>query len=150
MLYILHYIKAAPLIIYLRIIRTALESDRLSQTEKAALKHQLNEGIDPCSPGYFNRIRNIIELWQLPENIDQLLNFYRKKLVERTAIAEGDGDIHTYNRFFTIANSIGFAAATEIHIDPYPGNLNDHAIERHLRVTFASHYNYLSILTEPL
>jgi len=145
-----NYSYKKTLIEYLNIIYAVLNSKKESNDRKSAIISKINEGVTLCTPGFFNRVRSIVESFSLPRNIDEALALLRKNIVTQCAIQHGDGDIHTHNRFFKIALSMGYAIPTDNREDPYRGNIADNKIKNHLTHAFAKNYTLQTIISKVL
>ncbi len=139
----------ASLIECLGIIRTALESEILSDDAKLAITTKLNECIDECSPGFFNRVKGIVESFFEPQEVDELLAWYRRELVIEATNHYADSDIHANQCFFAIANSEGWAIPIIEYEDPHFDGLDIGAVAGIISEIFAHKYTSVTVLTEP-
>lgn len=115
--------------------------------QRIAFIAKINEEIDQCSPGYHGRINSLLEGYFLPKTIADLLKLIRYNIVERAA-NKVTNEVHANNRFFIIAQQMGFGVQPKLAGDPYVGNISYDTIRSHLRQAFDEHFQPFSTLLE--
>lgn len=111
------------------------ELGELSDDHRIALLNKLTEELTQCTPGFHNRINVIVDSFQKPCNLDQLLYMLRKRIVEDVA-SELTNEVHSWNQVSIIAATEGLGVEPNFPNDPYSGALSSDEIARALRETF--------------
>ena len=112
--------------------------------QQASIAMRLVEGLAECAQGFHTRCLMCTNTAQ-PANLDELLSLVRQDLVERTA-AQNTNEVHTHNRFFSVANRRNFGVRAVNKEDIYPGDISYDVIERKLKAAFDTHYRPIAIL----
>lgn len=113
-------------------------------SQKVSIAMKLAEGLDQCTPGFHNRCLMCTNT-AVPTNLDELLSLVREDLVARAA-AKNTDEVHTHNRFFTVANGAGYGVRTINKTDIYEGMIRDIEILNKLKAAFDAHYTPITIL----
>ena len=113
-------------------------------SQKVGIAMKITEGLDQCTPGFHNRCLMCTNT-AAPTNLDELLSLVREYLVARTA-AKNTDEVHTHNRFFSVANTAGFGVRAVNKTDIYEGQISDQVILKKLKATFDAHYTPITIL----
>src|SRR5436190_2207148 len=121
-----------------------VELGALSPGDRQALIFKLTEEIENCSEGLHNRVNTIVDSFQQPRNLDELLYVVRKRLVENVA-TQLTKEIHTWNGVSMIAAVSGFGIKANCSEDIYSGNLPTATIRRALQQTFAKYFTPYSL-----
>lgn len=116
-----------------------------SDDEKATIACRLTEDMDACTNGFHNRAIQIVQSLSLSHDIDDLLAQIRREMVEQQANSMTQ-EIHTYNRFFVIANAMGLGVKSINDRDGFDGELTDQQIRRSLRKRFEKDFRPFFIL----
>ena len=116
----------------------------LENNQKSALITKINEGVAQCTPGFHARIDSLLD-GNSQKTIEELLSQIRKNIVERTANQHTD-DVHTNNRFFIIAESMGIGVEPKLRNDPYRGEIDDTQIRQYLLEAFNKDYQPFTVL----
>lgn len=115
----------------------------LSPDNRQALLCKLTEEINNCSAGFHNRVNIIVDSFQQPRNLDELLYMVRKRLVENVAAQlsqEVHGEIHAWNRVSVIAAADGLGIKANLAEDIHHGSLSESKIRRALQQMFARYF----------
>lgn len=130
------HLKKQLQLIYHR-LKGNLDSDlgELSLDERKALINKLTEEISYCTEGFHNRVNLLVDLFQKPRNLSELLCVVRKELIEEVASVLTD-EIHSWNRVSVVAANDGLGVKANFPEDHYIGNLNDTSIRRTLQKIF--------------
>jgi ankyrin repeat protein len=107
----------------------------LSDDHRIALLNKLTEEITQCTLGFHNRVNVIVDSFQKPCNLDQLLYMLRKRIVEDVA-SSLTNEIHTWNQVSIIAAAEGLGIKPNFSNDPYIRTESNDDIRRTLRETF--------------
>lgn len=121
----------------------------LSNPNIAAVK--LVEDIDKCTDGHFDRV-NVVLLdiqRKLPDSMPKFLEKIREHIVGKLA-SSSTLEVHTHNRFFTIAHREGYGVHPLNEADRYIGNgeYTDERIKTKLQNTFQQEYAPGSIISK--
>lgn len=111
---------------------------------QGAIKDKIIEGAAHCTPGFHNRVNQIITGFQLPNTIDALLMHYRTEIVSRAASAYTD-DVHGHNQFAIVANQLGKNVDVLNPNDPYR-LIGGNVIPPLISEAFRQHYHPLAII----
>lgn len=141
----------------LKVVYVALTCPTIPFDQKTALAIKLVDGVANCAPGFHNRVNETVASLSMPENLDELLAVQRQAIVSNAASLavyelEKAGtlnlatEVHTYNRFFAIACSMGYGVRLLNERDIYHGQLSVAVIEEKLNAAFAGHYTVFQIL----
>ncbi|MBA4696560.1 MAG: hypothetical protein H2069_04105 [Legionella sp.] len=125
---------------------------KITISEEQVILEKLGEGAEACSPGFHDRVQEIILSWSQPKNILQLLHLVRESLVIKAAIKLTNG-VHETNRFFTLASLHGFGVRQRNGNDLHQGLLLDEKILKALKETFEASlnpYTLVQMLSESL
>ncbi len=111
------------------------ELGKLSDDDRKALLNKLMEDITQCTAGFHNRVNVIVDSFQKPRNLDQLLYKLRKRIVEDVA-SELTGEVHAWNQVSIVAATEGLGIKPNFPNDPHSGDLSTDTIKQALRETF--------------
>lgn len=111
----------------------------LSPDNHQALICKLTEEINSCSGGFHNRVNIIVDSFQQPRNLDELLYMVRKRLVENVATYLSN-EVHAWNRFSVVAAADGLGIKANLSDDIHSGNLAHSRIRQALQKMFASYF----------
>lgn len=153
-----NYLRKTELIELIKLIQLRFDGcldyqlGKMTICEEKIIREKLMEEIDSCSPGFHDRVQEIILSWSRPKNIPQLLHQVRESLVVKAAV-KVTNEVHATNRFFTIANLYGFGVRQRNREDVYLGSLNEQTILNALKQTFETsltHSNVIQMLCDHL
>src|SRR3990167_5592697 len=141
----------------LKVLYVVLTSPETPFDQKTALALKLVDGVANCAPGFHNRVNEAVVSLSIPEDLDELLAVQRQAIVSNAASLavyelEKAGtlnlatEVHTYNRFFEVACSMGYGVRLLNDNDIYHGQLSVAEIEKKLKATFARQYTVFQIL----
>ena len=126
-----------------------LQLNSLSQDSHAAILCKLTENIensDACTEGFHNRINDIVASFILTHSLDQVLYCIRKTLVDKTAYElNKDGEIHTWNHIYRVANVDGLGIASNLKEDQYSGALSADLIRECLAKKFQTEFTSFTL-----
>ncbi len=112
---------------------------KLSPDNYQALLCKLTEEINNCSAGFHNRINIIVDSFQQPRNLDELLYIVRKRLVENVA-THLSNEVHAWNRVSVVAATDGLGIKANLSNDIYSGNLAEPKIRQALQKKFTKYF----------
>lgn len=139
------YSLKAPLHESLKVLYTVLSDATTALDQKQAIALKLVEGAPNCSPGFHDRTNECVISLSIPQSLDELLSIYRQGIVSRAANATTD-EIHAYNRFFVMAQGMGYGVRPLNPNDIYQGNIADNTIKEKIEQAFAVYYTFFPIL----
>lgn len=136
--------------IYLRLSATGKTA--LNDTQKTMVALKLSEEVRKCTPGFHDRANEIIiALSNQTANIDSFLLKIRHAIVE-TAATQSTNEVHAHNRFFCVANILGYGVdaihAKDIHRGDNHSLLDDRIIEERVYLVFKRKYQVFPILND--
>src|SRR3990167_4906271 len=129
----------------LKLIYLALINPTYSDDQKNTIVFKFQEGVPNCTPGFHDRMNELVIGLSPATDLDALLSKLRQEIVNRAATQTTD-EVHTFNRFFVVAQADGYGVRPFNPDDRYRGNLPDAAIRAKLREIFKQHYTFFSIL----
>ena len=129
----------------LKVIYATLIDPATPKDQQQALAIKLVEGAENCTPGFHDRTNECVISLSIPESLDDLLSIYRQAIVSRTANQMTD-EIHAYNRFFVIAQGMGYGVRPLNPNDEYQGNIQDTVIKEKITEAFTRHYTLFNML----
>ncbi|BBB15873.1 uncharacterized protein RVIR1_14290 [Candidatus Rickettsiella viridis] len=140
-------LKEALQFIYLTLSHLNCKSSYYS-----AIVLKLTEDIEFCTPGFINRVADIVTSLQEPQNLDELLYQSRLDLVNTVAAklaTTQTQQIHAWNQVLQIAanNNLGVKGNFK---DPFSSNLTYSEIKKYLEKEFSEKFTpfYLPFLLE--
>jgi hypothetical protein len=139
------------------VILSALTKSETSVDKKLAIATKLSDGVSQCTPGFHNRVNEVVTSLTIPDDFDALLAVQRKSIVSNAAslaLSELNqsgkinkaSEIHTYNRYFTIACGDGYGVRALNDNDWYHGQLHDEKIQGDLQAAFVNKFTLFHVL----
>ena len=124
----------------------------LSDDEKSMILSKLTEDIEHCTPGFHDRVTEIVLSMSQPQNFAQLLQVVRENLVIKTA-AQLTKEVHATNTIINKANVAGYGVRPRNQTDSYVGIITDTKIFESLSQTFQQEltpFHLVSLLEDAL
>jgi hypothetical protein len=119
----------------------------LNKNKKTEIALQIQEGINQCTPGFYNRIILINQSFSIPNTLKALLTKIRHNIVNKaaiTAIAKRPSDsgnhVHLYNHFFLVGFKY-FGVQMVQEFDPHSGNMSEQDIYHILLDAFKAEFD---------
>ncbi len=125
-------------VIYLKMISSSSDT-------QASIAYKLYERALHCTSGFHDGVNSLVDSFEQPKSIDDLLYRIRHEIVSRTA-NQSTQDVHTNTRFFTLAEQ-KYGVKPVNSQDVYVGSLTNEAIEKKLKTAFQRDYRLFSILS---
>ena len=129
----------------LKLIYLALINPTYPDDQKNTIVFKFQEGVPNCTPGFHDRMNEVVIGLSPATDLDALLSKLRQEIVNRAA-TQTTGEVHAFNRFFVVAQADGYGVRPFNPDDRYRGNLPDAAIRAKLEEAFKQHYTFFSIL----
>ena len=129
----------------LKLIYLALINPTYPDDQKNTIVFKFHEGVPNCTPGFHDRMNELVIGLSPATDLDALLSKLRQEIVNRAA-TQTTGEVHAFNRFFVVAQADGYGVRPFNPDDRYRGNLPDAAIRAKLEEAFKQHYTFFSIL----
>lgn len=130
--------------VYQRFLATGEEE--LPANQKSAIANKIQEGINTCTIGFYNRIILINQNFSTPGNVKALLTKVRHNLVNKAAIKaianrpfDAGNHVHLYNHFFLMGHQ-HFGVQMIQEFDPHSGNMSDEDIGKLLLTEFQKEF----------
>lgn len=117
----------------------------LSSDDRSAILAKLSEEVDKCTDGFHNRINYLIDSWQQPQTLHQLLYKVRKAMVDKVAISLIEKvqplvdsknfiyEVHIWNQTSIIASIDGLGVKANLPDDRFSSDLIDVRITEVIR-----------------
>lgn len=133
----------------LQAIANLLQADNQTLTEdkKYAMAMKATDDLYACTPGFHNRLLQILISQGTPKNMGDLLSLMRRDIVDTVAYENINIDsegyrVHTHNFFFTVAARYGYGVLPINPDDPYTSlKLTAEQIHAKLQVAFDTQYD---------
>ena len=139
------YIMKEQIIEGLQTIYLFMVDAQTNTDNKYSMALKLVERAENCTAGFHDGVNSIIEVLERPESIDALLHRIRHAIVSKTANQTTD-EVHSNNRFFTVAQIAGYGVLALNPNDVYTGSISDEVIRQKLAAAFARDYQWYSLL----
>lgn len=117
----------------------------LAEDKKGAMADKIAEGIVGCTGGFHIRVNEILSSFQHPQSMGEFLSKIRYSMIEKLA-RKYTSDVHTYTRFFTLAQGAGFGVQSFNANDAFAATIRDDAILASIRKLFDKEYHFFWIL----
>lgn len=108
----------------------------LSHDEHKQFVLKLTEDLDACTPGFHNRVNDLVSAFASPSNLAELLYLVRKALF----LVSPDADVHSWNRVSLVASHTGLGIKPNLEHDAYQGLLSDQQIQDYLQQQIAQRF----------
>lgn len=120
------------------------ELSSLTEDRRKALIFKLTEEITHCTEGFHNRVNNIVDTFQKPRSLDELLYKARKSIVDNVATLL-TSEVHAWNQVSAIASIDGLGVQANFPDDRYSGALSDETIRLTLQEAFEKNFTPFNI-----
>jgi hypothetical protein len=124
-----------------------------SDEQRHMIASRVKEDVGECSPGFTNRVNFVLTLFNIPQNIDELIAQVRFRCVDRIAgliASQNPQGIHIHNRVIEVARGAGFGIwpinIGDIFSHVGSHNLSDEAIIERIRTGFARYFQLFSLV----
>ena len=118
---------------------------KTSRDQKTSIAFKLIERVENCTAGFHDGVNSIVDGFESPQSLDDVLYRIRHDIVSKTANQTTD-EVHGNNRFFTVAQIEGFGVRALNPGDVYSGHIPDATIHEKLTAAFNRDYRLFSIL----
>ena len=129
------------------------KDSKTSDDQRRLIASRIAEDVSQCSPGFINRVNFILSLFNMPQNIDELMAQVRFNLVDRIAgilAAKNPQGIHVHNRVIELARVVGFGVwplnTGDVYAHSGSYNLSDADIISRVQTGFANHFQLFGLL----
>ena len=117
------------------------------------LASRIHEDITQCSPGFNDRVNFLLALFDMPQNLDELLAKARFHLVDniaRTFSQKNPQGVHVHSRFFVIAESFGYGVSAinekDLYLHTGSSDKSDDDIEKILAEGFKNRFGLFGMV----
>src|SRR3990167_504104 len=114
---------------------------------------RIHEDITQCSPGFTDRVNFLLALFDMPQNLDELLAKARFHLVDniaRTFSQKNAQGVHVHSRFFVIAESFGYGVSAinekDLYLHTGSSDKSDDDIEKILAEGFKNRFGLFGMV----
>ena len=126
---------------------------KTSDAQKRMIASRIAEDVSQCSPGFTNRVNFVITLFNMPQNIDELMAKARFNLVDRIAgimAAQNPQGIHVHNRVIELARVAGFGVwpinTDDVYAHSGSYHLSDEEIISRVQTGFDNHFQLFALV----
>ncbi|HVC49421.1 MAG TPA: hypothetical protein VND43_04555, partial [Burkholderiales bacterium] len=114
---------------------------------------RIHEDITQCSPGFTDRVNFLLTLFEMPQNLDELLAKARFHLVDniaRTFAQKNAQGVHVHSRFFVIAEGFGYGVSAinekDLYLHTGSSDKSDNDIEQVLAEGFKNRFGLFGMV----
>src|SRR3990167_5119142 len=114
---------------------------------------RIHEDITQCSPGFTDRVNFLLTLFDMPQNLNELLAKARFHLVDkiaRTFSQKNAQGVHVHSRFFVIAEAFGYGVSAinekDLYLHTGSSDLSDEDIEKVLAEGFKNRFGLFGMV----
>ena len=125
----------------LREIYLVLTNANCTANLKDYILTALSEGIDRCTPGYYDRIILLKNNLSRPNSINDLVALCREDIVDKLARSKSS-DVHVQRQFFKVANKLSLGVRYNEYDDPHASLLSEDEVSIILTTNFSQKYNF--------
>ena len=147
------YSKKSQLLESLSTLYAIFTHPKTSNEQKILIAFRIAEDVKECSPGFHDRVNYVIILFNMPQNIAQLVAQARFKLADRIAgilASKSAQGVHVHNRVIQVAHEAGFGVwpinTNDLYYSTGSSNLSNEDINKILQTGFNNHFQLFAIL----
>ncbi len=130
---------------HLKMIYSVMSDVETPKEAKEAIALKLIERVEHCMAGFHDGVNMIVRGFERPDSLVSILHRIRESIVAKVANQSTD-EVHTYNRFFTLASHYGVRALNAE--DSYVGEIDNTTIYSKLALAFKQDYQLFGILNK--
>ena len=126
---------------------------KTSNEQKNLIALRISEDVNQCSPGFHDRVNYVILLFNMPQNLAQLVAQARFKLADRIAgilASTSAQGVHVHNRVIQVAHEAGFGVwpinTNDLYYRTGSSNLSNEDINQILQTGFNNHFQLFALL----
>ncbi len=147
------YSKKSELLESLSTLYAIFIHPKTSNEQKSLIALRIAEDVKECSPGFHDRVNYVIILFNMPQNIAQLVAQARFKLADRIAgilASKSAQGVHVHNRVIQVAHEAGFGVwpinTNDLYYSTGSSNLSHEDINKILQTGFNNHFQLFALL----
>ena len=147
------YSKKSQLLESLSTLYAIFTHPKTSNEQKSLIALRIAEDVNECSPGFHDRVNYLIILFNMPQNLAQLVAQARFKLADRIAgilASKSAQGVHVHNRVIQVAHEAGFGVwpinTNDLYYSTGSSDLSDEDINQTLGTGFNNHFQLFALL----
>jgi hypothetical protein len=147
------YSKKSQLLESLSTLYAIFTHPKTSNEQKSLIALRIAEDVKECSPGFHDRVNYVIILFNMPQNLAQLVAQARFKLADRIAgilASKSAQGVHVHNRVIQVAHEAGFGVwpinTNDLYYSTGSSDLSDADIIKRLQTGFDNHFQLFALL----
>ena len=147
------YSKKSQLLESLSTLYAIFIHPKTSNEQKSLIASRIAEDVKECSPGFHDRVNYVITLFNMPQNLAQLVAQARFKLADRIAgilASKSAQGVHVHNRVIQVAHEAGFGVwpinTNDLYYSTGSSNLSNEDINKILQTGFNNHFQLFALL----
>jgi len=147
------YSKKSQLLESLSTLYAIFTHPKTSNEQKSLIALRIAEDVKECSPGFHDRVNYVIILFNMPQNLAQLMAQARFKLADRIAgilASKSAQGVHVHNRVIQVAHEAGFGVwpinTNDLYYGTGSSDLSDADIIKRLQTGFDNHFQLFALL----
>ena len=147
------YSKKSQLLESLSTLYAIFTHPKTSNEQKSLIALRIAEDVNKCSPGFHDRVNYLIILFNMPQNLAQLVAQARFKLADRIAgilASKSAQGVHVHNRVIQVAHEAGFGVwpinTNDLYYSTGSSNLSNEDINKILQTGFNNHFQLFALL----
>lgn len=149
------YTEKSQLLESLSTLHAIFIHPKTSNEQKSLIALRIAEDVKECEPEFHNRVNYVIILFNMPQNLAQLVAQARFKLADRIAgilASTSDQGVHVHNRVIQVAHEAGFGVwpinTNDLYYSIGSHDLSDKDIIYRLQIGFDNHFQLFGLLNE--
>jgi hypothetical protein len=147
------YSKKSQLLESLSTLYAIFTHSKTSNEQKSLIASRIEEDVKECSPGFHDRVNYVIILFNMPQNLAQLVAQARFKLADRIAgilASKSAQGVHVHNRVIQVAHEAGFGVwpinTSDLYYSTGSSDLSNEDINKILQTGFNNHFQLFALL----
>ena len=147
------YSKKSQLLESLSTLYAIFIHPKTSNEQKSLIALRIAEDVKECSPGFHDRVNYVIILFNMPQNLAQLVAQVRFKLADRIAgilASKSAQGVHVHNRVIQVAHEAGFGVwpinTNDLYYSTGSSDLSHEDINEILQTGFNNHVQLFALL----
>lgn len=147
------YSKKSQLLESLSTLYAIFTHPKTSNEQKILIASRIEEDVKECSPGFHDRVNYVIILFNMPQDLAQLVAQARFKLADRIAgilASKSAQGVHVHNRVIQVAHEAGFGVwpinTNDLYYSTGSSELSNEDINKILQTGFNNHFQLFALL----
>lgn len=147
------YSKKSQLLESLSMLYAIFTHPKTSNEQKSLIASRIAEDVKECSPGFHDRVNYVIILFNMPQNLTQLVAQARFELADRIAgilASKSAQGVHVHNRVIQVAHEAGLGVwpinTNDLYYSTGSSDLSNEDIYEIVQTGFNNHFQLFGLL----